>query len=364
MDDFNKSEQATAKHRGDARRKGQVARSLEISTAATVVAGVISLTWVGSIVGHNLLQFMRVMFSSIRYGASEIPGREILLLSSTIGISGATLMWIGIILGLSLIVGFAQVGFEFAEFTWRWENLNPVQGMKRLFSWSNGVRALVSIFKLTLIVLVSKGVIQTALKSELLTRSASPAELVFFLTDTALALGWRVALAIGMIAIADYFYQHWQHEKNLRMTKEEVKEEGKQSEGDPQVRGKIRSTMLRRLRSRMMQEIPKATVIITNPTHVAVALRYDRNKMKAPKVVAKGLRLMAQRIKELAKEHGVPILENKPLARGLYKHSKLGAEIPASYFQAVAAILVQVYRLSSRKKMEDKTQPNPPPEYF
>jgi flagellar biosynthetic protein FlhB len=349
-DDSSRTEPGTPKHRGEARKRGQVARSAEISSTAAILAGLVSLLWLGPIIGHGLIDFTRSMLSTMRYGAVEMPGSEIFFLKSTVSIFGATTAWLGILFGVSLIVGFAQVGLDFAEFTPRWSSLNPLQGIKRIFNWSSLVKSAAAILKLIVIVLVCKGIIQDALKSELLTRQSSPAELILYLTEITCALGWRVALAMIVIAIADYAYQRWHHEKSLRMTKEEVKEEGKQAEGNPLVKGKIRSMMVQRHRRRMMQEVPKATVIVTNPTHVAVALRYDRSGMKAPRVVAKGLRLVAERIKEIARENDVPILENKPLARGLYRHCKLGIDIPAIYYQAVASVLAQVYRLAAQRE--------------
>lgn len=363
-EDFEKTEQATPKHRGEARKRGMVARSMEISSAAIVVAGLVSLAWVGPIIGHGLIDFTRQMFSILRFAGNEIPYPAGFFTSSSTLVLGATALWLGALLGAALIAGFGQVGFDFADgaLAPKWSNLNPLTGLKRLFSWSSVIRALVAVLKIVIIAFACKGTVQEALKSELFHRAASPRELVMFLVDTTFALGWNVALAMVVIAVADYFYQHWNHEKSLKMSKEEVKEEGKQSEPNPQMRGKVRGKMrqfvLQRLKNvkPMLQEVPQATVVITNPIHVAVALSYDRSKMKAPRVVAKGLRLVAARIRECARTHNVPVLENKTLARGLYRHCPLGGEISPAYYQAVAMVLAQVYRLAAKKGMEQ-----PPP---
>ncbi len=353
-DELNKSERATSKQRSRARSKGHVARSPEISSTGTIVAGTIALAWLGPLMGHNLIDFTRGVFTSIRQGPVGVPGQDLLLSAPCINLVGATVAWMGIVALAALITGFGQVGFEFADEAMapKWDSLNPINGMKKLFSWNNLVRSLVTTLKMALVVFICRGVIQQALQSDLFTRESTPAELTIYLTSVSLALGWRVALAMTIIAGSDYAYQKWSYEKGLMMTKEEVKEETKSSEPNPAVRGKIRSIMLARHRKRMMGEVPKATVIITNPTHVAVALRYDRRQMRAPKVVAKGLNLIAEKIKTIARENGVPVMENKPLARALYRKCNVGAEVPSMYYQAVAVVLAQVYRLAEQKKKD------------
>jgi len=352
--ELNKTEKATPKQRSRARDQGQVARSTEISSTGSIAAATVALAWIGPILGHNMIDFTRSMLASLRNGMMEIPGREVLFSAPCVNMIGATVAWMGIIAVAALITGFGQVGFEFSSgaFEARWGNLDPVAGMKKLFSVQSLVRAVTSILKMAVVVFICRGVVMHALQSDLFTRESSATEMVIYLLNTSVSLGWRVALAMTIIAGADYMYQKWTFEKNLMMTKEEVKEESKSSEPNPMVRGKIRSVMLARHRKRMMQEVPKATVIVTNPTHVAVALRYDRRLMKAPKMVAKGLNLLAERIKDIARQNNIPILENKPLARGLYRHCKVGSEVPSSYYQAVAVVLAQVYRLAEQRQKE------------
>jgi len=354
-DELDRSEQPTGKHRGEARSRGQIARSMEVNSEAVIVAGLVALAWIGPVLGHQLMEFTRRTLLSMRYAALDIPDPINFFFSSAAPVVAATALWMGVILGAALIAGFSQAGFEFASeaLSLKWSSLNPISGFQRLFSWESMVRAIAAVLKITVIFLACRGIFRDALAPESLGRASSPAGLVGYLMDMALALGWRVALVLGVIAAADYVYQRWRHEKSLKMTKDEVKDEGKQSEPNPQVRSKIRGIMRRRHLERMARAVPRATVIITNPTHIAVALRYDRANMKAPRVVAKGLRLMAERIKEIARAHDIPIIEDKPLARGLYRHCPVGSEIPSAFYQMVAVILAQVFRLGAKKQMAE-----------
>ncbi|MBI4023657.1 MAG: EscU/YscU/HrcU family type III secretion system export apparatus switch protein [Verrucomicrobia bacterium] len=369
-DSSDRTERATPKHRNEARQKGQVARSMEISSAVIIITGLVCLTWLGPALGHGLIDFMRQTFSLLPHAEADVPYQGGFFASSASRVFAATTLWMGALVVASLIAGFGQAGFVLATGTLspKWSSLNPINGFKRIFSWMSAVRAIAAVLKLAVIVLVCRGTVERVLQSDLFHRSASSIELVAHLLETTLALGWKVALAMIVISAGDYAYQYWSHEKSLKMSKEDVKEEGKQSEPNPMVKGKIRSKMRDMVRKSMkkvkpmFKEVPRATVVITNPTHVAVALTYDRATMSAPRVVAKGLRLMAERIKGCARTHGVPILENKPLARGLYRHCPLGAEIPASYFQAVATVMAQVYRLSAKKGVPPVPgAPNTPP---
>jgi flagellar biosynthetic protein FlhB len=309
-------------------------------------------------IGHGLIDFTRLSMCNVRNAAvgNPFPG-GFYITSSAAPLLGATAAWLIMLLVGSLTAGFSQAGFVIATEAMepRWSILNPVTGFSRIFSLSSLVRTLSAVLKVAFIILVCQGTVRELLKTELFYRPASGSELISFLLQATFSIGWRFTIAMIVIAVADYAYQHWQHEKNLRMTKEDVKEENKQSEPNPLVRGKLRGKMkeffLKRLKHvrPMLKEVPRATVVITNPTHVAVALRYDRASMKAPHVVAKGLRLMAERIKECARQNHVPIVENRSLARGLYRKCSVGYEIPPVYFAPVAAVLAQIFRLAARK---------------
>jgi flagellar biosynthesis protein FlhB len=350
-DQLDRSEQATPKHRGEARRKGQVAKSQEISSEAAIISGLVALAWLGPAMGNQLLDLTTGLFKNLPGHQVDLARIAPQMVGSTFPVIETLGMWMGILTLGALVAGFSQVGFEFADeaLNPQWNRLNPISGLKKIFSWQSAIKAFFSLIKLGLIVYACRGTVQTVIQADALNRTTSPMELVNFLMEASLSLGWRVALVLGLIAAADYAYQKWNHERSLKMTKEEVKEEGKQSEQNPQIRGKIRGLMRQRHKERLSQAVKSASVVITNPTHVAIALKYDRSSMEAPRVVAKGLRLMALRIKELAKENGVPMVENKPLARGLYKHCRVGAQIPSNFYQAVAVVLAQVYRLAGKR---------------
>lgn len=175
-------------------------------------------------------------------------------------------------------------------------------------------------------------------------------ELLSFMAGTTFGFIWKISVVFAIIAGADFAYQKYKHKENLKMTKQEVKEEFKQMEGDPQIKGKIRSKQLMMARSRMMREIPKADVVITNPTHFAVALKYEATKKNAPKVIAKGVDAVAQRIKKVAQEHNIPLYEDKALARALFKTCEIGDEIPSNLYRAVAQVLAYIYKLKNKVK--------------
>jgi flagellar biosynthetic protein FlhB len=187
--------------------------------------------------------------------------------------------------------------------------------------------------------------LQDLIAQSVLLMDNDPAGIFSFMGHAAVSVGIKTGLAFLVIAVLDFFYQRFEHEKTLKMTKEEVREESKELEGDPLVKSRIRTVQRKIAYKRMMQDVPKADVVVTNPTHLAVALKYDAAKMAAPRVVAKGAGLIAERIKAIARDHGVPVLEDKPLARALYSTVEIGDEVPEKLFQAVAQVLAYIYRL-------------------
>ncbi|PJA79374.1 MAG: flagellar biosynthesis protein FlhB, partial [Nitrospirae bacterium CG_4_9_14_3_um_filter_51_5] len=230
--------------------------------------------------------------------------------------------------------------------------LNPSNGLKRIFSWKGVVDLLKSLLKLAGVGWISYFILSHNL----------PAIFQLSLLELTEAFGgawglvekivWSVGGALFLLAMIDFIYQRWQHTEDHKMTKQEVKDESKDVEGDPQIRSRRLSLQRERARQRMLQAVPKADVVITNPTHVAVALRYETGKMDAPVVVAKGAGFMADKIKQIARHAGVPIIENRSLARGLYKAVKIGQEVPSALYQAAAEVLAYVYRL---KRIHEET---------
>jgi flagellar biosynthetic protein FlhB len=252
-----------------------------------------------------------------------------------------------------LIVNYSQVGFLFTmePLQPKFGKMNPLTGFKRVFlSKHSFMEMLKGLFKVAIVGFVAYAATNDVMADSLSLADSDASAIMKFMAAVSLKVGLKVGLAFFVLAAGDYIFQRFEFEKSLRMTKQEVKEEAKQSEGDPQIKGRIRTIQRQIAYRRMMQDVPKADVVVTNPTHYAVAIKYEMGKMGAPKVVAKGLDLIAQRIKEIAKEHNVPIVEDRPLAQMLYKTVDVGEEVPEKLFQAVAQVLAYVFRLRESRR--------------
>ncbi len=346
MDD--RTEAATPRRRQEARQKGQVAKSVEINSAALMLMAF----WLFSITGSR---FFTGLTTVMRRAFSNLPTADLTveeIFAGTMAI-GAAMVWtlapfVIPLLVVAIVANMLQVGLLFSGKTLKPDlnKINPMTGLKRLFS----LRGIVDLIKSIIKVLIIGGVVYITLRDNyplvLVTSRMPLSEGVVALAQLGIEVGFRVAMIMVVIAALDYVYQRYEHEKSLRMTKQEVKDEMKQYE-NPQLKNRIRARQRQLALSRMMAAVPEADVVITNPTHFAVALRYEQGKMQAPQVVAKGQRLVAQRIKEQARENNVPLVENKPLARNLFKNVEIGHSIPSDLFQAVAEVLAFVYRIKS-----------------
>jgi flagellar biosynthetic protein FlhB len=209
------------------------------------------------------------------------------------------------------------------------------------------VELLKNLLKIAIVGLVAYSALDGLMEESMSLMDTSVASVMAYMTHAAVMIGLKVGIAFLALAAADYMYQRFEYERELRMTKQEVKEELKSQEGDPLIKSRIRSIQRQIAYKRMMQDVPKADVVITNPTHLAVAIKYESSSMSAPKVVAKGADIIAQRIREIAEEHGVPMIEDKPLAQALYKTVDVGEQVPEKLFQAVAQVLAYIYRLKN-----------------
>ncbi len=350
MPDEEKTEKATPKRKAEAREKGQVARSQDFSMAVLMMATAALLTIQGPRVAALLLSNMREFLGGLPARNFGIP--------EAVGLLKKSAVLVGLVVGplaagvmiTALLAGVVQVGFKFTPKALEFnpDKFNPVSGMKRIFNVRGIMRMLFSAAKLAVMALVLwltlRGKFGVLLN---LSRVDIPVAAAVML-DSVLRLLWVVASVLMVLGIGDLVYQKWQHARDLRMTKQEVKDEQKNAEGDPLIKGRIRQAQKRMARMRMMQEVPKADVVITNPTHAAVALRYDQEVMAAPRVVAKGWNETALRIREIAGENGVPIYEDPPLARGLCRAVDVGDEVPVKFYQAVAAVLSHVYRMTGK----------------
>ncbi len=347
-EDFeSKTEAPTQRRREEAREQGQVAFSMDFTGAVQLLAAVVMLYVTGPTIGHGLRQTARWILGGVR--GQDIDALGVQGLFGSLALRGAEL--IGWFLGLMLVAGVAvsllQTGVQWTPglLTLRWERISPATGWGRLFSMATAVRALIGLFKMAVVAALAYWVIQGRLPQVGSLGEATLAGATAQAWNLVMRLALAVAGGLVLIGVADYGYQRWRLEMSLRMTRQELKEELKREEGDPQIKGRIRRLQREMARRRMMREVPKATVVITNPTHLAVALRYDRATMASPRLVAKGAGLVAERILEEARRHQVPIVRRPPLAQALYQTVKLGQAIPAELYFVVAEVLAYVYRL-------------------
>ncbi len=258
-------------------------------------------------------------------------------------VGGAVLgaMAVGVLIGLfqtRFLISFKAIRFDL-------NRINPVQGFKRLFSLRSVFELLKALIKVVIVGYIGYSAFKGEWKKMLDYPMMFPQDAAAHMVGVIFSIVIKSGIALLALAIFDYFFQRWEYEKSLRMTKQEVKEEMKDIEGNPEVKRRQRQMMMEILRSRMMQEVPKATVVITNPTHVAVAVKYDREEDEVPTVVAKGKDKLAEKIKEIAREYNIPIVRNPPLAWELYERVELGEEIPPDLYRAVAEVLVYIYSL-------------------
>ncbi|MBR8311520.1 flagellar type III secretion system protein FlhB [Burkholderia cenocepacia] len=345
--DLDKTEAATPRRREKAREEGQVARSRELASFALLAAGFYGAWLLAGPSGTHLQAMLRGAFTFDR--ATAFDTHRMLSAAGSASLEGfAALLPLLALTGVAaLLAPMALGGWLISQKTFelKFDRLNPISGLGRIFSIQGPIQLGMSIAK-TLVVGGIGGIAIWRSKDELLGLATQPlgAALPDALHLVAVCCGTTVA---GMLVVAglDVPYQLWQYNKKLRMTKEEVKREHRENEGDPHVKGRIRQQQRAIARRRMMAAVPKADVVVTNPTHFAVALQYTDGEMRAPKVVAKGVNLVAARIRELAAEHNVPLLEAPPLARALYHNVELEREIPGSLYSAVAEVLAWVYQL-------------------
>lgn len=341
-----KTEQATPKKKQDARKKGQVAKSADINTALVLLVVFLFFWFANGSFHISLLALFTESFTQYFYlELTESSIQQVFIeLSTQAAVITAPIMLVAMLGGVA--ANYAQVGslFSTEAIQMKLERLDPIKGAKRIFS----VRAIVELLKSVLKISLVGGAACLILwlrKDELLKLpQKNLSDSLGFIVDTTIIIGLASAIILLFIAILDYVYQKFDHEKQLRMSKQDIKDEYKKSEGDPLIKSKIKEKQRQMAMRRMMQEVPNADVVITNPTHYAVALKYDEKKLDAPYVVAKGVDFVALKIIDIAKKQNVMTVENRPLARALYGQAEIGDPIPEEYFQAIAEILAYVYR--------------------
>ncbi|WP_099187209.1 flagellar biosynthesis protein FlhB [Tepidibacter mesophilus] len=345
-----KSEQATPKKKQEARKKGQVVQSKEITSAITLLFSLLSLKYLGKYIVSNFYEcflFFKDNFFNTEFDNTLI-GYKLLMYIFYFALKIGFVVVI-ITAVISIIISKAQVGnlFTTENLKFKFDKLNPIEGLKRMFSIKALFEFTKSSFKILILTVIAYSYMKKNIVYILKSINLNKFQISYNLVDLALSLGIKLSLYLLLLSIFDYLYQVYEHNKNLKMSKQEIKEEYKQSEGDPQIKSKIKEKQRQAAMRRMMQDVPKADVIITNPTHFAVAIRYDETQSDAPYVVAKGKNMVALKIKEKARENDVPIIENKPLARQLYSTVNIGDIIPHELYEAIAEILAYVYSLKN-----------------
>ena len=348
-DSGSKTEKATPKKRRDQRKEGNVFQSKDVVTVATLFGSFFILWMMFPYIYESLRAFM-VYFIDISGTQSDVDKSMATEFALTAAKTMLPLLLVSIVLAV-LATGI-QTKFLFSGKNLRpkFSRLSPLQGVKKIFSLQNVVELIKSILKVIILASITYFMIKDAMTQVVRTMDMDITVSAVYMLELTMSLIVRRSRVFLAIAGLDFLYQWWEYENNLKMTKQEVKEEYKQTEGNPQIKGRIRNIQTQRARARMMQAVPQADVVIRNPTHFAVALKYDLDHDNAPILLAKGQDELALRIVHVAEENNVAVVENKPLARGLYASTQLNQEIPPEYYGAVAEVLVYVYKMN--KKME------------
>jgi flagellar biosynthetic protein FlhB len=344
----SRTEAPTQRRREEARAQGQVAVSRDLTSSLVLLAGLAGLALLAQTLGAGLLERVRhdVLLAGRLTDLGQLQAQGLLAAAM-----GRGLELVGFLLGLVFLIavaaGVVQVGVQVtpAVLAFQWERLSPARGWAKILSVNAGMAGLISLVKVAAVLGVAYAVLRPRWDELAAVPDSTLPAVAAQVWGIILRLGLAVAGALALLGLADYVWQRWRFEQSLRMTRQELKEEVKREEGDPQLKARIRKLQRQAAQKRMLQDVLRATVVVTNPTHLAVALRYERGSMAAPVVVAKGAGVIALRIADIARRHAVPVHERKPLAQALYKAVKVGQEIPVGLYQAVAEFLAYVYRL-------------------
>ena len=355
MADSSKTEKATPKKRRDERKKGNVFLSQDAVAVVTLLGSFSAFWLLAGRIGEQLAGFMGFCFSKVDLAGGLVIG-DILneLVMQALGLMIRSVLPITLVTaGCAIVATFAQTKLLVSSELMKpkFSRINPLEGFKRLFSLKSVINALKGLLKISILMVIVymsiEGMFHESAKYLYVELLASAQHLF----SEGMSMIVKIGIAFIALAAVDFFYQRWDYERNLRMSKQEIKEEYKQTEGDPQIKGKIKEMQRKRAMSRMMQQVPKADVVIRNPTHFAVALRYKPDQDAAPIVLAKGQDSLALRIVKIAEENKVAVVENVPLARALYADTELDQEIPPELYNPVAEVLVYIFRLNEKHQL-------------
>ena len=350
-DGSEKTESASSKKLEDARKKGNIARSKELSSDLLLIVAAVAIYSTGVLMAKDLGDVFRFNFKIDRSDLFDISRMIFHLYGSTVEMMKSLIVTL-LVLAIAGIIGSIMLGglnFSWEPLMPKFSKINPITGLKRMFSVQSLVELLKSIAKVVLVAFVSTLVIYHYLPEalELTFQSIRPA--ISHGIDMVMWAFIFISLSLALIAAIDVPFQIWSHKEKLKMTKQEVKDEYKQQEGDPQVRGRIRQLQRQAAMNRMMSDVPEADVIITNPTHFSVALKYDQSGGQAPIMIAKGSDFMALKIREVGNHYDIPVVQSPALTRAIYHHTKIGEEIPHGLFKVVAQLLAYVYQLRNAR---------------
>ncbi|GEL75862.1 flagellar biosynthesis protein FlhB [Tenuibacillus multivorans] len=345
-----KTEKATPKKRQDSRKKGQVAKSQDVNTSVMLFIVFMFLIVFGSFMGEILTGMYTYSFTEFIHWELTASNIESIMFQMTVEAVKLVLPIMAVAIVAAFLANYIQIGFLFSTEAIKFDlkKVDPIKGFKRIFSARALVEFLKSMLKILAIGAVCFTIIWINKDDMMLLSMKSVNESIAFFGQLTVWMGIASSLVLMFLAIPDYLYQRYDYEKNIRMSKQDVKDEHKNIEGDPLIKSRIKEQQRQMAQQRMMSEVPEADVVITNPTHFAVAIKYEEAKSDTPFVVAKGVDYIAFKIKEIAKAHDVITLENRSLARGLYQAVELGDEIPEEFFQAVAEVLAYVYSVQRK----------------
>lgn len=351
-DSGEKTEAPTAKRRSDARKEGNVPKSTEVNTVFVLLSAILFLRFYVPHMRSIIADFMRNTIMTIQPGLGQENLLELtnqLFKNGVFALVKAAIPLSLTILSFGVIGNLVQVGFLFTTkpLMPKLSKINPISGAQKFLSLRPIVDTIKNILKLIVVGSVAYSTIKGDFGNCMRMVNETPFGIAVFIMELAFKVSLRIILTLLVIAVIDFAYQRYESEKKLKMSKQDIKEEHKQQEGDPKVKGRIRQLQREMSQRRMMDEVPKATVVVTNPTHLSIAIQYEES-MGSPVVVAKGMDVIAMKIREIATEHDIPLYEDKPLARAMYGEVEVGDEIPVEFYNAVAEVLAFVYRMQGK----------------
>jgi flagellar biosynthetic protein FlhB len=353
----DKTEEPTPHRLREAREKGQVAKSKEVTTAVLLLLTYFLFRYLGPFMWRNLAEMAVTIFQLIPEAKNfNLPFVGYLFLIGLRAMAFVLLPIFGITFIAALAAEALQTGFVVAldPISPKLERVNPLEGLKRMFSMQGLVELVKSILKIVIVFYIAWYAAKDDLPFIMVLVESHPWQAVVLGGDIAYRIAMRVGLFYIAIALLDYFYKRWEYMRNLKMTRQEVKEEYKRLEGDPMVKQRMRDLQRQVAQQRMMSSVPQADVVVTNPTHLAVALKYEQAKMKAPVVLAKGERKIAEEIRRIAEAHEISIVQNETLARSIYRSTRVNQEVPSDLYQAIAEVLAYVYKIKRERKERKK----------